>query len=367
MKTRFLNYLRFTRAERNGTLALMLLAIILFTVPVLTRWFRPQSHTNFSAFIAEVQAFKNASTPYSEGSELFYFDPNTASEQDFVQLGLTENVAKTIVNYRKKGGKFHEPEDFKKIWRLAPEDYERLLPYIRIGQNQAPENAERGTEATEAELFAFDPNTVSEADLFRLGLPSRTVKSILNYRNKGGRFRQKEDLEKIFTLSADDYARLSAYVIFAPVETPLPVATFVAKKQKEAGVLDINRADAEAWKQLPGIGEKRAQQMVGFREKLGGFRSVDQVAELHGLPDSIFQQIRPWLRMDDTPLRTLNLNTASLEALDAHPYISRRQAEMMVAYREQHGAFRAVDDLDNIRAFTDKAWLARVKPYLGVE
>ncbi|MDX1910927.1 MAG: helix-hairpin-helix domain-containing protein [Saprospiraceae bacterium] len=364
MKTQFLNSLRFTRAERYGTLAMMLMAIILFAAPLVTQRFHPPQHTDFSAFMEEIKRIEPAPTPVGERAGLFFFNPNTASREDFVRLGLSENVAKTIINYREKGGKFRTPEDFKKIWRLMPGDYERLLPYIRLQEAATPGPIENTEDKRGADLFAFNPNTISETDLFRLGLPSRTVKSILNYRIKGGHFRQKEDLEKIYTLSAEDYARIAGHAVFTPPETA-PKSTLLPQKQPPSNPVDINRADANTWMSLPGIGEKRAQQLVAFREKLGGFLSVEQIGEMYGLPDSVFRQMRPWLVKGDTPLRTLNLNTVTLDELDAHPYISKRQAEMMVAYRQHHGAYTSVHDLDNIRAFTDKAWLDRVKPYLS--
>ncbi len=374
MKTRLFNYLRFTRSERNGTLALFLLAALLFAIPEITHRLRLRDSTDFSAFRAETSAFRtsieNLAEEPSEG--LFAFDPNSASFDAFVRLGLSEKVANIICNYRDKGGDFREPADFQKIWSLKKTDYERLLPYIHI-ESKDEKKAETRSEKPQAELFAFDPNTATEADLFRLGLPSRTVKSILNYRTKGGQFRKKEDLEKIYTLGEDDYSRLAPYATFseshasAYTTQPVAYAGGAGAKSFAKGPVDINRASVEAWRALPGIGETRARQLVNFREKLGGFHSVEQVAEMHGLPDSIYQSIKSSLVMSMPQHRKINLNTASVADLDAHPYISKRQAELIVAYREQHGAFASPDDIGKMRAIADQAWLAKVKPYLGVE
>jgi len=65
-------------------------------------------------------------------------------------------------------------------------------------------------------------------------------------------------------------------------------------------------------------------------------------------------------------IRQLNLNAASTEDLDKHPYISGKQAKIIVAYREQHGTFDSVDDLAKITAISDKKWLEKIKPYLAV-
>ncbi len=380
MKTRFFNYLRFNRAERNGTLALFILTTALFAIPEISRYFHAEKRTDFEPFKQEIQAFRktlenNESTAGSSANALFNFDPNTASFDDFVRLGLSEKVSNIICNYRDKGGDFRSPADFQKIWSLKKEDFTRLLPYIRIGST--PEKShEKSSEKPAAELFAFDPNTASETDLKRLGLPDRTVKSILNYRDKGGKFRKKEDLEKIYTLDEDDFARIAPYATFsetyASADASRPVVyaggfAVASKKNAVSGPVDINRAGVEAWTALPGIGETRARQLVNYREKLGGYTSVSQVAEMHGLPDSVFQRIRPNLVIESPDIRKINLNTVSQADLDAHPYISKRQAELIVAYREQHGAFSSPDDLGKMRAFSDQVWLAKIRPYLGVE
>jgi len=380
MKTRFLNYLRFNRAERNGTLALFILAAVFFAIPEIARQFNTAKRTDFVPFKSEIQAFRMAlengeNKVDGSAGALFNFDPNTASFDDFVRLGISEKVSNIICNYRDKGGDFREPSDFQKIWSLKKEDYARLLPYIHI--ESAPEaNHEKTAKKQPAELFTFDPNTAPEADLKRLGLPDRTVKSILNYRDKGGKFRKKEDLEKIYTLGEADYARIAPFVtvsetLASTVNTrPMAYAggfSTPIKKPLANAPVDINRAGVEDWMTLPGIGQTRARQLVNYREKLGGYLSVDQVSEMFGLPDSVFQAMKPNLILTAKDLHKINLNTASLADLDAHPYITKRQAELIVAFREQHGTFVAPEDLGKMRAFSDRVWLAKIGPYLGVD
>lgn len=374
MKTPLFNYLRFTRAERNGTFTLLMLAGVLFAIPEFTRQFETRHSTDFSAFLKETRAFRFAVAQNMDSQEtaLFVFDPNTASLEDFVRLGLSEKVAKTICNYRSKGAQFRKPADFQKIWSLDSADYHRLLPFLRIG-SQGEKQAEKQADKPLVELFSFDPNSATASDLERLGLSPRTIKSILNYRAKGGQFRKKEDLEKIYSLDPEDYARISPYATFsealAATVKPFPGNYAGPRSEKliAPGSVDINRASLETWMTLPGVGEIRARQLVNYREKLGGFRTVEQLREMSGMPDSVFQGIRPFLGLSAPEIKKINLNTASVADLDAHPYISKRQAELIVAYREHHGAFASPEDIARMRAFSDQAWLAKVKPYLGVE
>lgn len=365
MKTRFLNYFRFTRAERNGTLALLILAAAIFILPEWLRYFRPDTPDDFSVFKSEIQVFKAAFGADSlvdpaSGNPLFYFNPNTANVEELSRLGLPETVVERICHYREKGGKFAEAADFQKIWGLDSTLYERLAPYIRL------ENRQEKTQESPAKesLFAFDPNTASQYDLLRLGLPTRTVNSILHYREKGGRFRKVEDLQKIYTLSEEDFNRIAPYAEFSQTDAN-PGGAYARPVQNT--LLDINRASTESLLSLPGIGEGRARQIINFRDKLGGFVSVEQVAETRALPDSVFRMIQPFLECHADGLRKINLNTANADELDTHPYISRRQAEIIVAYRAQHGPFKAPSELGDMLAFTDKAWVGKVLPYLTVE
>ena len=51
-----------------------------------------------------------------EPVELFTFNPNTLETEGWRKLGLSERQAKTIMNYRSKGGRFYKKEDLKKIY-----------------------------------------------------------------------------------------------------------------------------------------------------------------------------------------------------------------------------------------------------------
>lgn len=373
MRQRLFSFLHFTRKERNGTLALLLLCTLVFAAPEIFRRVKPEKSTDFSLFQQEIRAFRDSINDDKNAAEpqLFFFNPNTADLEDFIRLGLTEKVAAMICKYRDKGGSFRKPEDFKKIWGLPPEDFERLLPFIRMESSERDAPGKRFAER-QTEQFNFDPNTATENDFQRLGLPPWTVKSILNYRSKGGKFRKAQDFQKIYNLDEEDFARLAPYLVFgASATTPQPVAyqsgATAAPKWPARKPVDINSADIAMWMTLPGIGEKRAQQLVSYREKLGGFLSVDQVAQMYNLPDSVFQAIRPLLLLENREIRKIDLNSVTAAELDAHPYFSKKQADLIVNYRLQHGPYRSVEEIEQIVAFTDKVWLGKVKGYLAVK
>lgn len=221
-------------------------------------------------------------------------------------------------------------------------------------------------------LFAFDPNTLDEQGWFKLGLRDRTIKTILNYVSKGGRFRKPEDLERIYGLFPDEYERLRPYIRIATTESPAAAAKWPENQaaSKPAGYkhpsVEINTADTSAWIALPGIGSKLAQRIVLFREKLGGFYSIKQVAETFGLADSVFLKIEPLLKLENTAVRKININTATAEELKAHPYLKWGLINALIAFRKEHGTFRKKEELKQVMAVTEEVYL-KISPYLILE
>lgn len=222
------------------------------------------------------------------------------------------------------------------------------------------------------ELFYFDPNTLDLAGWKKLGLRDKTVKTIQNYLAKGGHFFKPEDLSKIYGLFEDEYARLEPYIRIKGKkianssaianETYLPPAG----KTERYKVIDINTADTAAFISLPGIGSKLAARIVNFRDKLGGFYVISQVAETYGLPDSTFQKIKQYLKLDNASLKKININTASVDELKAHPYIKYALANPIVAYRKEHGPFSKLEDIKKVMVVTEDVY-QKIYPYLSID
>lgn len=217
------------------------------------------------------------------------------------------------------------------------------------------------------ELFQFDPNTTSLAEWQRLGLNEKTSKTILKYVSKGGKFYKPEDLQKIWGMPEGFYERVKDYVAITSVQRNhsrynYEKATF-EREERKLPLIRINEADTSAFISLPGIGSKLSARIVAFREKLGGFYSVEQIGETYGLPDSTFQKIKGRLQVDANGVRKINVNTATKDELKVHPYIRWNLANAIVEYRNQHGTFKALEELKNI-VLVDEASFTKIVHYL---
>jgi len=233
--------------------------------------------------------------------------------------------------------------------------------------------------SNKSELFIFDPNTASYTDWRRLGLREKTIRTVQNYLSKGGHFNKAPDLGRIYGLRADELRRLMPYLrikehrdtiqrkkFYSDPAFP-PKSTFLFRRYelKKSTMIDVNTADTAAWVALPGIGNKLASRIINFRNKLGGFYSIDQLAEIYGLPDSTFQKIRPFLKLGNTAVRKIDINTADATQLKQHPYVNWTVANALIRYRQEHGLFKRIEDLQLVVALSPEL-VKKLTPYLGI-
>jgi len=234
----------------------------------------------------------------------------------------------------------------------------------------------------ESSLFYFDPNKISASDWKKLGMNDRVTKIILHYLSRGGRFKKAEDLKKIYGLKEEEYRRLFPYI---KIEEPERVmknkektdttgkrtrsfsfSGFESKKKKDTILIDINLADTSELMSLRGIGNKLARRIVNYREKLGGFYSIDQIAETYALSDSVYREIEPRLKLGTESVKKIDINHATIDELKSHPYIHWNLARAIVEYRKQHGPFRSLDELNRLNIIGLEIY-QKLIPYLTLD
>lgn len=317
-------YLRFSRKERLGIGMLVLAMLLTSYFPDLLFHFQRRPVAGSDDLKAAVLAFESqlamnkVRTPYASESQrtmnkassgketapsLFYFDPNTLPPADWQQLGVSERTAGTIGKYLAKGGHFRVAADLEKVYGLPPALCAQLIPYVRIKDSK--------------------------------GFSGRDVPHDRRYgQNRSDGFRDSS------------FARY--------------------RKKAPSAPIDINDADSTVWQSLPGIGPGFARRIIAFRERLGGFYAVEQVAECYGLPDSVFQKIQPFLQIGSSSLKKLDLNGSDEKSLAAHPYIRYKLARLIVQYRSSHAGFKEVSDLRSL-PLVDEIIYRKIEHYIEIK
>ncbi|MCC3159220.1 helix-hairpin-helix domain-containing protein [Hymenobacter sp. 15J16-1T3B] len=239
-------------------------------------------------------------------------------------------------------------------------------------------------------LAPFDPNAVDETGWQARGLPRFLAKRLVKYRTTIGGFRAKEQIRKAYGLDDTTYQRLAPYLLlpeqlppsekkayasryperstqpFAAEGSAASQAGKFPRKPRHLQPFDLNAADTTQLMQIRGIGRRLSARVVEYRERLGGFISLDQAAEIYSLRDApdLVDSLRKYTFV--TPNyqpQPLNLNEGEFDEICQHPYLGKRLARVVVAYRQQHGRFRQPADLRQIRVLDDATY-QKLLPYL---
>ena len=210
--------------------------------------------------------------------------------------------------------------------------------------------------------FPFDPNTLSYKEFLDLGLTPHQAVTILKYRTKGGKFFKKEDLKRIYGISAEEYQALEPYI---EIKSEKKEATPKAKTTERV-LVDINSANADDLKKIKGIGDYFAYQIMKYRGRLGGYYSKEQLREVSKMDSARYDSISPFVIVENKAVRKLNVNTATFEELNAHPYIGYNIALSLINYRTKHGPFQTIADIKKSALITDKNY-PKISYYLCTE
>ncbi|MBQ8502096.1 MAG: helix-hairpin-helix domain-containing protein [Bacteroides sp.] len=317
MKTFFKEFLYFNRRERRGILVLVILMLLVFLGGMLYRQWQysrplpPDSLQRQAEAMKEYRAF----------------------------VASVEQLEESLLTARRNS-------------------------YINRWESRNKESA--------VLLHPFDPNTADSATLRQLGLPGWMARNVVRYREKGGIFRRPEDFKKIYGLNETEYLRLLPYIRITAEEAvrsetpPLLVPTQPADtlplsppKYAAGTVVCLNSADTTELKRIPGIGSTIARMIVGYRRKLGGFYSLEQLGEIN----LDYRQLQPWFSVETDSIHTLDANRLSVDRLRMHPYINFYQARAIVELRRKMGRLDNLKSLSLLEEFSETD-LERLQHYL---
>jgi competence protein ComEA len=216
--------------------------------------------------------------------------------------------------------------------------------------------------------FVFDPNTIGQVEWERLGLSARQAQSILKYRAKGGQFRTKEDLRKMYTITEQMYMQLEPYIRLVPPNGDYSDSKPKAHTQSsfikaKSEIIELNGADTTELDKIKGIGMAFANRIVKYRARIGGFYKKEQLMEVFGLDSVKYTEIKDQIIVDVSKIKKININTVEIEDFKNHPYIRYKQVNALVQYRKQHGKYSNFADLNKV-AILNQETIDRLAAYL---
>lgn len=184
-------------------------------------------------------------------------------------------------------------------------------PRYRIDQNTGERT--RPAKRRPVENFMFNPNIASHDDFQRLGFSEKQASALVNYRNKGGRFRRKSDFAKSFVVADSVYRRLEPYI-----DIPL---------------LDLNTADSAAFDGLPGIGGYFANKIIEYRTRLRGYSYKEQLMDIYRFDKEKYDALHDLVTVDISTSTPYPLWSLPEDSLAKHPYIGWHAAHGISVYK----------------------------------
>ena len=234
---------------------------------------------------------------------------------------------------------------------------------FRITGIDGSSDSENRSELLTAKPFQFDPNTASMETLVSLGLDERESKTLISYRNKGGKFRKQADIRKIYGIDKGKAEQLMPYVKVTPDTIK---RAGVSSNIRNKVLIDLNSSDTAELATLPGIGKVLSLRIIKYRNLLGGFACVNQLKEVYGLPVETYDMIKGRVLADSSVIVRIKINSAGFKELMRLPYFKSFEITSILKYRELKGRFESINDLTSNKLIApEKA--ARVRPYLSFE
>ncbi|MGE4289459.1 MAG: ComEA family DNA-binding protein [Salinivirgaceae bacterium] len=272
---------------------------------------------------------------------------------------------------------------------MAPYGYNLLIDKPTVNHTEFIETIDKlilvksktpvPNKSSSATYFSFDPNTVGFNDLLKLGFSEKQARTLVNYRNAGGKFYKNDDLKKVYGISEAFYMQLKPYVAIASIEINeetksdnLKVddknafSSDAAKNYSSENLdlkIELNTATSADLIRIPGIGPVYAKRIVSYRDNLGGFYSSSQLAEVYGLSDSLLVKINKFLFVDTSAIKPINLNTIDFRSLNNHPYINYVHTKNIFKYKELMDTIIDSDELLR-NHLIDSISYYKLKPYL---
>ncbi len=225
-------------------------------------------------------------------------------------------------------------------------DAQRLA---QLSGNKAASPADAGLAQTPP--FNFNPNHLPDEQWLKLGLSRHQIGVLKHYESKGGHFYKKTDVQKIYSVTPEEYKRLEPYIMLPGDEI-----------DAHAAIIEINHADSATLVTLKGIGPAYAMRIIRYRDKLGGFYKKEQLKEVFGIDEEHYLLIAKYIKVNPSAIKKLDLNKATFDDLRHYPYLSYKQMNAIIQYRSEHGNYDNFDDLKSV-AILDAATLKKLKPY----
>lgn len=352
-------YLYFSKKDRNAIIILSSFILIMIIGIFIIDNIQLKSQYDYTEFEKALEEWENSKTKSEISNQtLFAFNPNSISEQKLDSLLIPDFVKRNIVNYRKAGGRFASPSDFRKIYGMNDSIFVAIEKYIEIPSKSYVKTKPINIPEKAIPDF-FDPNQASFQELTKLGFNRFQANNIIEYRKKGGEFGTETDLLKIYGIDSAFFMTIEKYIQIKILSPTTP-----AEVNPSPLLIELNSADSLELVILSGIGPVFASRILKYRDLLGGFYSKSQLLEVYNFSEETYSNIENYILVDTIHLKKIRINFTDYGELLRHPYLNNNQVKSLLDYREKNGAFSSIKQIHQAN-LVDSITFSKIEPYLN--
>jgi DNA uptake protein ComE-like DNA-binding protein len=307
------NFLHFHKRERNGIVFLILILCLLFALYYLLPFFvKPTFNTtafdklqrladsinnsieqNAEKFNPKYTAIENEednqiqATKSNKGNRLkpFYFNPNTVSEKELLEMGFSQKFITIFLNFRNSGKVFKNASDFERVYGLKSEEFKQVEPFLTFPESNNEIDKIKNEEISKRhQQIVVDINQADTTTLMMLkGIGPAFAKRIAMYRNKLGGFYKKEQLMEVWGIDSSLFSFIEPFVVVGP----------------NIRKIDLNKVEIHQLKNHPYLNINVANAIIQMRNRMGRFNSIDDIKKCVILKPEMFEKLKPYLTVSN--------------------------------------------------------------------
>jgi competence protein ComEA len=149
----------------------------------------------------------------------------------------------------------------------------------------------------------FTKININNADIENLmklpGIGQVKAKAIIDYRENVGEFKSLKQLTEVKGIGVKTLDKILPYLETIGDSTEIIAPTDSGNLKEVSEKININTASLSELISLPGIGEKKAQKIIEYREKISSFKNTEDIMKVKGIGEGIYTKIKDIIEISD--------------------------------------------------------------------
>ena len=241
-----------------------------------------------------------------------------------------------------------------------------LIDSVNIEILQNSGNIDKAIAIQKIKPTTFNPNKYPVEAWKIMGFTDKQIRNIKNYEAKGGKFKRKEDVKKIYSISDVEYEIIEPFIVI-PSLYKSKAGKVISKKSigkvPNFKAIEINSASSQNIETSLGLTPYIAKRIISYKNVLGGYINKSQLKEVYGLNDSVYSTIEKYIEIDTSLITKIDMNNVEFKQLLKHPYFDYNTTKLFFNARNKVGSFSSVDQLKLIDGISDSS-INKVGNYL---